>query len=375
MPVDRTLAEDLAATLVQLYAAAETRLAGQIGILLRADISKPDWADRKLLQLGALRRFAEQLVAKLAGDSLGTIDQLVTAAYTRGGEAALEELARLGGARAGELAAVRSELPGSAAVQRLVWSLVTRTRGTHVRIVRETADIYRGVVARTVATGTLQGTDTRVRTAQRALDDLLGKGISGFTDRAGRDWELASYVEMAVRTTTAQAAVQGHLDRLGDRGLDLVIVSNAPQECARCRPWEGKVLARNGPGGRRTVEVEHATIDGRMVRVDVAGSVDEAVGDGLMHPNCRHSLSAYLAGVTKPITHTRDEQGDKDRQKLRALERDVRAAKRREEAAIDPDAKAKAAADVRAGQAAIRAHVESTSAKRQPQRELIGVAR
>jgi hypothetical protein len=375
MPVDRTLAEDLATTLVELYAAAETRLAGKLGILLRADISKPDWAERKLLQLGTLRRFAEQLVAALAADSFGTINELVTAAYTRGGEAALEELARLGGARAGELAAVRTALPGGAAVQRLAWSLTTRTQGTHLRIVRETTDIYRGVVARTVATGTLTGTETRRQTAQRAMDQLLGKGISGFTDHSGRNWELASYVEMATRTTTAQAAVQGHLDRLGDLDLDLVIVSNAPQECSRCRPWEGKVLARNGPGGRRTVEVEHATIDDRMVRVEVAGSVDEAVGDGLMHPNCRHSLSAYLAGVTKPITHTRDEQGDKDRQRLRALERDVRAARLREEAAIDPAAKERAAADVRAGQEAIRVHVDSTTAKRQPQRELIGSAR
>lgn len=375
MPVDRTLAEDLAATLVQLYATAETRLASQLGILLRADITKPDWAERKLVQLGTLRRFAEQLVAKLANDSLGTISDLVTAAYARGGEAALKELARVGGARVGELAAVRTALPGGAAIQRLTWSLVTRTQGTHVRIVRETADIYRGVVARTVATGTLTGTETRRQTAQRAMDQLLGKGISGFTDRAGRDWELASYVEMATRTTTAQAAVQGHLDRLGDLDLDLVIVSNAPQECPRCRPWEGKVLARNGPGGRRTVEVEHAIDDDRMVHVEVAGSVDEAVSDGLMHPNCRHSLSAYLAGVTKPITHTEDPQGDKDRQKLRALERAVRTAKLREESAIDPAAKAKAAADVRAGQAAIRAHVDATSAKRQPQRELIGTAR
>lgn len=375
MPVDRTIAENLAASLVDLYTTAETRLAGQIGLLLRKDISRPDWADRKLQQIGALRRFAERLMAVLAEDSTGTIEKILTAAYARGGEAALDELGRVGGARAGDLASMRRELPGAAAVQRLAFGLAGRTQGTHVRIVRETVDIYRGVVGRTVATGTLMGTDTRVRTAQRAMDQLLGKGITGFTDRAGRNWDLSSYVEMSVRTTTAQAAVQGHLDRLGDRGLDLVLVSDAPQECARCRPWEGKVLARNGPGGRRTVEVEHAIHDGRMVRVEVAGSVDEAIGDGLMHPNCRHSLSAYLAGVTKPVTHTRDEQGDKDRQKLRALERDVRAAKLREEAAIDPAAKAKAAADVRAKQAEIRAHVDSTSAKRQPQREQIGVAR
>jgi hypothetical protein len=375
MPVDRTLAEDLAATLVQLYANAETRLASKLGVLLRADISRPDWSERKLLQLGTLRRFAEALVAALAADSLGTISELVTAAYARGGEAALKELARVGGARTGELAAVRTALPGGAAVQRLAWSLATRTQGTHLRIIRETTDIFQGVIARTVATGTLTGTETRRQTAQRAMDDLLGKGISGFTDRAGRNWELAAYVEQATRTTTAQAAVQGHLDRLDELGLDLVQVSNSSGECEKCRPWEGKVLARNGPGGRHTVDAEHAINDGRMVRVDVAGSVAEAIGDGLLHPNCRHSLSAYLAGVTKPITNTEDPQGDKDRQKLRALERQLRAARLREKAAIDPAAKEKAAADVRAGQEAIRAHTDSTTAKRQPQRELIGTAR
>ena len=34
-----------------------------------------------------------------------------------------------------------------------------------------------------------------------------------FVDKAGRKWELASYVEMATRTGNVHAALQGHIDR------------------------------------------------------------------------------------------------------------------------------------------------------------------
>jgi hypothetical protein len=51
-------------------------------------------------------------------------------------------------------------------------------------------------------------------------------------------------VEMPTRTGVARAAVEGHLDRLAGPGIDLVIVSNTALECPRCRPSEGKVLAR-----------------------------------------------------------------------------------------------------------------------------------
>ena len=52
-------------------------------------------------------------------------------------------------------------------------------------------------------TGTLVGHEDRRRTAQRAWERLLSRGVTGFTDRAGRRWELASYVEMATRAVTA----------------------------------------------------------------------------------------------------------------------------------------------------------------------------
>jgi len=373
MPVDRTLGSELADTVTALYAEAELVLTKQIAKQVGTGLGSPDWAEQRLARVGEMRRIAERITARLAADTTGKVAEAVATAYQRGGENALSEVAKLSGARPGAAAAIRGELTGSAAVQRLVTALVTRLGGTHLKIVRETVDTYRQVISSTVASGTLQGTETRREAAQRAMKKFAAEGITGFEDKSGRQWQLSSYVEMATRTGTAQAAVEGHLDRLEGLDIDLVIVSNAPQECKRCRPWEGKVLARRGPHGRRTVEVEHSTIDDLMIEVEIAGTVDEAVADGFMHPNCRHSLSAYLPGVTKPITNTEDPDGDKARQKQRLLERNIRAAKMDEAAALGPEQAAEARVAIKAANKRLLQHLdENPSLKRLKYREQIG---
>ncbi len=112
-----------------------------------------------------------------------------------------------------------------------------------------------------------------------------------------------------------------------------------------------------------------------MIRVEVRGSVDEAIRAGLMHPNCRHSLSAYLPGVTRAPRNTADPEGDAARQKLRRLERETRKAKLEAAGALTPEAKRAAEAKVRELQARIREHVDSSSVFRQRHREQIGTAR
>jgi hypothetical protein len=219
----------------------------------------------------------------------------------------------------------------------------------------------------------LLGGETRRGVAQTVLDRLLGNGLTGFVDKAGRRWELASYVEMATRTATQRAMTQAHTEALQSQGLDLIIVSDAPQECDRCRPWEGKVLSLSG-GGAGTVQVRSVVSD-RIVAVTVAGTLEQAKRAGLYHPGCRHSHSAYLPGLTKRPTNTADPEGDAARRRLRELERRVRREKLREAAALGPREAATARARVKQGQAAIRDHVDRTGLIRQPAREVIGKAR
>lgn len=399
MPVDRTLAQDLADRLAAMYADAERRLAADIAHRLAQGIDAPDWATQKLAGLHRLRLWVAQLLRRLDGQMAAEVEQAVILAFIRGGRAAMDELARLQSTHpewlraaevtdpgprlaeaiatrtaltAAQLAEIRQALPQIDAVQRLAFSLVSKLRGAHLRITRWAEDAYRSVVGAASA-DVLLGTTTRRAAAQRAWEQLLTQGITGFTDRAGRNWNLATYVEMATRSTVAQAAVEGHLDRLAAADLDLVIVSDAPGECALCRPWEGKVLSRTGPPGARTVQVPHTLRRSETVTVHIAGSVAEAVLAGLMHPNCRHSLSAFLPGVTRIPTHTEDPEGDEARQQLRHLERRLRAWKLREESVIDPAAHDRAKAKVREYQARIRDHVAATGLIRQPNREQINL--
>ncbi|MFD0659759.1 phage minor capsid protein [Thermocatellispora tengchongensis] len=221
--------------------------------------------------------------------------------------------------------------------------LVTSVREGALRAVD---DIYRNVIAET-AGRVLVGAETRREAAQRALDRLTAEGIKGFTDSADppRTWTMASYVEMAMRTATARAAVDGHLSTLRDAGINLVSVSRLPYTCDRCARWEGEVLALSGTAGTR---VEENPATGAQVFVQVAGTVAEARLAGLLHPNCGHSLNAYLPGVSRPAPVVRTDTTYKDSQRQRYLERKVRQHKRRAAVALDDDARAKADAKVAA---------------------------
>lgn len=353
MPVHPGYAESLAGPILDLYADAEQRLLERIAKALAAEIDAPDWAERKLIQIQLLQAQASGMLRDLSGKSSEAIAEAILKAYNRGTALAVADLAKLLDAGPAGLP------PGLPAVERLVAEAVSGVSATHGRILRTVDDVFRTVVSET-APQVLLGTQTRREAAQSALDRFAARGITGFVDRAGRRWDMASYVEMSTRAAVGNAAVQGHVDRLVAAGHDLVSVSDAPQECKICRPWEGKVLSLSG--ARR--------VDG----VDVAGTLAEAKRAGLMHPGCRHSVSIFIPGVTEISPHgkTADPQGDADRQRLRAMERHVRAWKRRQAVALSPEAEKAAGVKVRAWQAAIREHVASTSAKRQPQRERLG---
>ncbi|PNG17488.1 phage minor capsid protein [Streptomyces cahuitamycinicus] len=379
MTVSPAMAEDLAAAITRLYEDAELAIIDRLRKALAEGIESPLWAEIKLRSIGDLRQAVEEITDALQTDANGAVAQALATAYGRGRQAAVAELGALDIGR--ELQA-RRVLPNAPAVDRLAASYVSDTRPLYARITRAVLDVFRGVVSR-VAAGPLLGIETRRQASQRALDKFARRGVTGFTDRSGRNWELAAYAEMAVRSVTARAAVEGHIDALAEIGVGLVIVSDAPLECELCAPWEGEVLTLSGPPGPQSLRVDHAVQPERLfaptrtVVVHVAGSLIEARAAGLFHPNCRHSLSAYLPGVTtRPPHHPTPGTTYEDTQRQRAIERTIRAWKRRQVAAMDDAQRRRAGAYVRKWQKAAREHVAAhPDLRRKPQREQIGTAR
>lgn len=365
MPLSPELVENLAADLMEAYARSEERVIEIIGRAIGKDLDAPEWATLKLADLTRLRRVLQVIADDLSAESYKLTVDAINEAWSLGGQTVLKDLSAF---TALEEAASKVT-PNTSAISKLVLDAYAPQRPLHLAIVRQSLDAYRDVIRKATAPVIL-GADTRRMAAYKAMRDFSRKGITGFTDRGGRTWQLTSYSEMALRTVTARAVVDAGNERMQGAGIDLVIVSNAPQECKICRPFEGKILSLTTTL-EKVVKAENPKT-GNLVQVHISGSLEQARSKGLFHPNCRHSVSAYLPGLTKPYGRTADPQGDLDRQKLRYLERMKREALREKAGAIDEVAAKKAQARVRASTKKIIEHTDNTTAKRQRNREHLG---
>ncbi|GGZ96616.1 hypothetical protein GCM10010329_17290 [Streptomyces spiroverticillatus] len=348
------MVEDLSAGVRDLYADAEQRLLGIVARQLSQGFEAPGWASNKLRDVQALRRASQGVVDALSSAMQVEVFDTVAEAYNAGARAGLVEL---GAVHDDDARRIADTTPNTRAVDRLAQEAVDLCTQTHRGILRGVEDGYRQVISQVTATPLL-GIDTRRQATQRAMEAFADRGLRTFVDKGGRAWQMTSYAEMATRTAVGRAAVEAHGDRLRAAGVELVIVSNAPHECPICRPFEGKVLSLDGPDAARTVEVEHATLDGELVRVDIAGSLDGARQAGLQHPNCRHSTAAYLPGVTRPsVDASQDPDGYEATQKQRAIERGIRKWKNRAAGSPTPEGRRAAEAKVRVWQKRQRDHL------------------
>lgn len=313
MPASPALARDLARQTRSLYEQATTDLIRSIARQVSAGADVGDWQTRKLESMSVLLREADRVIERLDAEVPGAVEEALTSAYQRGTRAASSEAVRAG--ITGGFGA-DAEREG---ITRLLDAALRPHEQAILQIRRSTLDAYDDAIVR-AAGRVLTGTASTRDAARSALNVLAERGITGFQDRSGRRWDLASYAEMATRTSSGHAAIEGHMARLSTLDADLVYVSDSPEECRICRPFEGRVLSITG-------KTRGQVADG----VQVLCSVAEARDRGLYHPNCTHSQSVFLPGFTELPTDTADPVDGALREQQRAYERRVRKWKRRVE--------------------------------------------
>lgn len=350
MPTSPARHEAFASEIRRIYNAAQTSLLERIARRLARGIDDESWATRKLEEIRFVRADAERQIAALRAQD-PAIRQAVESAYRAGAAEAVADLRQLGRANVRAGFSVTNQL----LVEQFANQVVRNLDATHLRVLRFADDAYRSIIAET-ASQVLTGVETRIQVTQAALNRFADSGITGFVDSAGRNWDIASYAEMATRSATGQAAVQGHIDRLRENNHDLVIVSDSPEECELCRPWEGEILSLGGGS-------------------DEYASVDEARDEGLFHPNCTHTLGAWVPGLSREMDADDNPQGYEDKQTQRYHERQIRKWKDREAVAITDEARTKAHDKVLAWQAEQRRFIAETDRTRKYERESITRAR
>lgn len=114
---------------------------------------------------------------------------------------------------------------------------------------------------------------------------LRRDGVTAFTDKAGRHWNLHTYGSMVLRTTSRQAEVLSILTEFPDH--DLFQISKHGTTCKVCAPLEGRVYSKSG------TDPDFPPLAAAFGKIDRNGP-DTLENSWLnLHPNCLHQLRRW----------------------------------------------------------------------------------
>lgn len=214
--------------LTAVYRDAETRLTLQVERALTS--GQLGTATYRQAQLQQVLVLLGQLHAAATPQAVATVQ----ASYQEGIQIA-------------NLAGIRTSFSGihREAVSALTQSLNGRLGDGMSRIGRQVDDMFRHEGSRLAVLHLAEGS-TRAEASTDMAQSLTRQGVSAFTDRAGRDWGLPRYTEMAIRTTTREAVSQGTRNRLVEGGLDLVEWDGNGENCDECAALDGTVYSLTG---------------------------------------------------------------------------------------------------------------------------------
>ena len=295
-----------------------------------------------------------------------TVTRICAALAEEAQSVARDTLVRAYEATAEEISAFAEEFAeDSARMQREMTQIVddlTRQINNSVEIElrhmrRDTDDVYRQVIEQVRGDWLSPGNASKLNTeVQNAINEFAGRGVTGFTDKAGRRWGLYEYANMAMRTAIHRAGLQATIDTMRASGYDLAYTTRHPGACPLCEKWYGTILSISGN------DPTHPSLQGAM-------------DQGLFHPNCADVLQVYFPGVSDLTAGTGEYTPEQSAeryaasQRQRALEREIRKWKRMQAAAITPEQERVAKAHIDRLQRQLRTLTGETKLPRRYDRE------
>lgn len=139
------------------------------------------------------------------------------------------------------------------------------------------------------------GAGTYEKAVDMATKDFLSAGLNCIEYANGARHRISDYAEMAIRTASKRAYLQGEGEKRQEWGISTVIINKRRGACPLCAPFVGKVMIDDvWSGGKQS--------DGKYPLLS------SAIAAGLYHPNCKDSHTTYFPGIsTAEDTWTKEE--------------------------------------------------------------------
>lgn len=129
------------------------------------------------------------------------------------------------------------------------------------------------------------GSGTYEKAVDMAAKDFLSHGLTCVEYANGARHTLADYADMAIRTASKRAYLQGEGEKRQEWGIATVIMAKRGNPCPKCLPFVGKVLIDDvWSGGKKS--------DGPYPLMSTA------IAAGLYHPRCKDSHTTYFPGIS-----------------------------------------------------------------------------
>ncbi|MCY9760919.1 phage minor capsid protein [Paenibacillus alvei] len=309
------------------------------------------WQQRKLQDLQKYRKETRQLVRKYEPEVEQAVDTGIRGAFRRG----VDRVRSLWDKITGKRPKVESEDGSDSSffkineerVNALAVASQNDLKKARHAMLRQADDVFRQTIFKAQVYMN-SGAASLNQAVDMATKDFLDKGFDCIEFSNGRRMNVASYAEMALRTSSQRAVFAGEGAKRDQLGIRTVVISSHNNCSELCLPYQGKVFIDD-------VYSKGTVKDGKYPLLSMA------MANGLFHPNCRHNMTTFVPGTSRLPQPVDDEEALENyeaEQRQRYMERQIRKYKRREAGSVDQANQEAAKAKVKEWQKRLRDHLD-----------------
>lgn len=200
-------------------------------------------------------------------------------------------------------------------LEALIESVNNDLQKAETAILRMANDQYRKIIYNAQVYANT-GAGTYEKAVDMATKDFLAAGLNCVEYANGARHTLKDYADMAIRTASKRAYLQGEGTKRQEWGISTVIVNKRGNPCPKCLPFCGKVLIDDvWSGGSAYYNGKQR--NKKPVEGLEAGTghkyplMSYAIECGLYHPRCKDVHTTYFPGIsTADDTWTKQELED-----------------------------------------------------------------